>query len=453
MNARCQTAVAIITMSIIGCGGTLKAGDDASDTSIATTDTATDETTDTTADVPEDGTPDVVEDTPGETGDVVEDPGDLCEAHPGENCVVLEHMGVDQTVTLEFSIDVSAADIYLLVDTTGTMDASITDVAAAFSTDIQPAASTAFATARFGLGHFNDFPRNPFGQTNDMPYWHMLDVTTDFASVQTELDTLPGNATWGNGNDLPESNTVALAITATGLGLDDVGGATIADQSCTDVEAFGYPCFGPTALPVVMLISDAPWHNGPGDSAPYDFTTYTYSDAVAEFAAAGIKFLGLHIPAGSGGANDGLPPMEDFATDTQSLDIDGLPLVSTGPASTAGERAAGLIDTLREQARFDVACDPQDVPDDPAGADIDATVFVQSVEPVSANPPSGFPDPTMDATTFYDATQGTELTFLVTLANTDHPSGSAPMTSLVWIVALGDGVTEIGREQIVVIVP
>jgi hypothetical protein len=59
----------------------------------------------------------------------------------------------------------------------------------------------------------------------------------------------------------------------------------------------------------------------------------------------------------------------------------------------------------------------------------------------------------MDETTFYDATQGTDLTFLVTLRNADHPSEGAPVASSVWIVALGDGTTEIGRARIVVIVP
>ena len=411
-------------VSASACGGTLRSHEDAADTSVDVTDT-----TESPADVPAD----------------VADP---CSAFPDDPCVVLEYEGGSEEVAVEFHVDVDAADFYLLVDTTGSMDESIADVAAAFTTDILPAAEAAFGDVQFGLGHFNDFPSGSYGQWNDMPFWHMLDVSTDFAAVQTELDTLPGNDSWGNGADLPESNVVALAITALGLGLD-VGGATVADRTCTDPASSGYPCFRVDALPVIMMISDAPWHNGEGGSDPYEsFTTHGWDDAVAAFDAAGIKFLGVHIPYADPGV-DGLTPHQHFATATGSIDADGNPLVSTGDAASAGERAALLIDTLRQEARFDVACTAEDDP----GDDRDATVFVESIVPESALPPAGFPDPTMDGTTFHDATQGTLLTFLVTLRNADHPSETAPVASAVWIVAVGDGITEIGRERIVAVVP
>ncbi len=431
MKATTPVTLAVCILFALGCGGTLKAR------------------TDGDTDAPADGPADVSTETPG---DVDTDAPDPCEAYPDTPCVVLPHEGGSQDVLVDFHADVDTADFYLLVDTTGTMDPSIADVAAAFTSDIRPAAEAAFADVQFGLGHFNDFPMDPYGQGNDMPFWHMLDVQADLDAVQTELDTLPGNDAWGNGQDLPEANAVALTITATGLGID-AGGATIPDQSCVGAGMFGYPCFRPDALPVVILISDAEWHNGEDGAHAYDpadFTTHGYDDAVAAFDAAGIKFMGVHIPAGEA---DGLTPMEHFATDTASLDAAGDPLVSTGPANTAGERTATLIDTLRAEARFDVACAAEDEPDDPPGDDRDATVFVTSIAPESATPPTGAPDPTSDATTFYDVTQGRDMTFLVTLENADHPSEGAPVESLVWIVALGDGTTEIGRVSIMVIVP
>jgi hypothetical protein len=412
MHAKTMTSLLVAALLAAGCGGTVKSTTEDGDTS---TDTPTDET----------GT------------------GDPCEAYPDIPCVVLEHEGEEQEVLVDFHVEMEDADFYLLIDTTGTMDGSIADVAASFTPDILPAAEAAFGEVRFGLGHFNDFPTGSFGQSNDMPFWHMLDVTDDFTSVQTELDTLPDNDTWGNGQDWPESNTVALAITATGTGLD-AGGAVIEDQTCTPA-AIGYPCFRPDALPVVLMVSDAPWHNDHEGANAYDFDTYVYEDAVAAFIDAGIKFLGVHIPSGD---RDGLTPMETFATDTGSVDADDAPLVSTGTADTTGERAAGLIDTLREQARFDVSCTAEDDP----GDDRDATDFVVSMEPDSATPPTGMPDPTYDGITFYNVMQGTDLTFRVTLQNTDHPSETEPVESSVWIVAMG-GATEIGRERIVVFVP
>jgi hypothetical protein len=429
MRATTSITLAACAALAIGCGGTLKAGTD--------------------ADSSTDGPGDVSSETPA---DVDTDAPDPCEAHPDDPCVDLPYEGGTREILVDFRTDVDSADFYLLVDTTGTMDASISDVAAAFTSDIRPAAEAAFGDVQFGLGHFNDFPTDPYGQRNDMPFWHMLDVSADLDTVQTELDTLPGNDAWGNGQDLPEANAVALTITATGLGID-TGGATIPDQSCTTAGAFGYPCFRPDALPVVIMISDAEWHNGEDDVHAYDpadFTTHAYDDAVDAFNAAGIKFMGVHIPAGEA---DGLTPMEHFATATSSLDAAGDPLVSTGDAATAGERTATLVDTLRAEARFNVWCEAQDEPDDPPGDDRDATVFVTSIAPESATPPTGAPDPTSDDTTFYDVTQGTDMTFRVTLENTDHPSESAPVESIVWIVALGDGTTEIGRVPVIVIVP
>jgi hypothetical protein len=418
------------------------------------TDTGTDVPWDSGVDVPFDGPVDTRVDTgtdgPVDPGvdDVSIDPTDPCASFPGLPCAELPYLS-DGSLMAYITMRADTLDLYLLVDTTGSMDTSASSVASAFTASIVPAATAAFADVQFGLGHFNDFPSGGYGDTTDMPYWHMTDITTSASSVQSGLDTLPGNTSWGSGLDAPESNTVALQLTASGDGIS-AGGASIPARTCSAPGATGYPCFRANAFPVVMMISDAEWHNGPGGTDAYSFTAPDYDDAVIAFMTNGMQFLGLHVNNyGTGGLSD----MNQFGINTGSLDDMGQPFVSTGTASTCGSRAASLVSLLGAQARFDVVGHAEDVPGDPPSGERDARLFVQAVTPHSATPPSGLPAPTFDASTFFDARQDTELVFTVALRNDDFPSGSTPVAHRAWIVAMGDGRVEVGRQEIVIVVP
>lgn len=73
---------------------------------------------------------------------------------------------------------------------------------------------------------------------------------------------------------MPESHTQALWSVATRNGLPWGGNpANAASGSCAG-GGFGYPCFRPDAVPVVVLVTDDAQHNGPGGSGlgryPYD---------------------------------------------------------------------------------------------------------------------------------------------------------------------------------------
>ena len=400
------------------------------DTAVDPTDTAGDQ-----AEIPVDGT------------DVPIDGHDPCADFPGDPCVVLPYGGESVDLIVPFTLEVDSADIYLLVDTTGSMTVSITNIADAFSTSILPAARTAFADVRFGVGHFNDFPVEPFGEPLDRPYWNVIDLTADVADAHSAIESLLATGEWGYGMDEPESNSVALALTATGSDLSG-GGVVIPPRTCPFAGDFGYPCFRPGSMAVVLMVSDAPWHNGPDGAEPYSFGTFTYDDAVGFFRAAGIKFLGLFV--NNTGLPDGLTAMQRFGTDTSCIDVASQPFVSDGMPETAGERSAELITAIREQARFEVMAAAEDVPGDPPGAEVDAAAFVVSVWPDSSLPPGGFPYPTQDEYAFHDAYQGTELSFRVVLQNSFHPG---PVVALLDVVAYADYRIAMGRSRIVVVVP
>jgi hypothetical protein len=399
-----------------------------------------------TAQDPADTSGDEIE-VPVDAPDVPTDVHDPCDEFPGQTCVVLPHAAGSVHRSVPFHIDVGSADIYLLIDTTGSMTSSINDVLDAFSSHIVSTARSAFEDVRLGVGHFNDFPQDPYGDPLDMPYWNVMDLTDDVSDAHMAIESLLATGEWGYGRDGPESNTVALALTATG---DDLvaGGADIPPRTCPFEGDFGYPCFRHGAIAAVLMVSDAPWHNGPADANPYAFETYKYDFAVEAFVERGMSFMGLFVD--NTGDMEGRDAMNSFANDVSCVDAEALPFVSEGSSTTAGERSADLIQTLRDQSRFDVGAHPEDVPGDPPDGEIDAAAFVVSVMPESSSPLPGFPSPTMDGAAFHDAYQGTDLVFTVELRNSSHP---APAVAQVDIVALAEDRIEIGRERIVVIVP
>lgn len=70
---------------------------------------------------------------------------------------------------------------------------------------------------------------------------------------------------------------------------------------------------------------------------------------------------------------------------------------------------------------MDVGATAVDEPDDPPGDDYDATVFFQSISPISGDPGVSVGFATFDEDRFYGVVPGTELTFRVDLYNSTFP--------------------------------
>lgn len=176
---------------------------------------------------------------------------------------------------LSFSTQVRTADVYFLFDTTGSMGGELANLRASLTTGTFvtgcPGGITAgirciIPDAWFGVGYFDDFPVTPYGSPGwDDVYRHVLDMTSSVTSAQIAINSL----TIHNGYDGPESHVPALFSIATGRGypgfLSDRG-------ACAIAGGIGYPCFRPGTIPIVMMFTDAMFHNGPGD-------TYLYNDS------------------------------------------------------------------------------------------------------------------------------------------------------------------------------
>ena len=222
-------------------------------------------------------------------GDGVPDPADDCPGMPGwrlpcdgdpSNDGIYEtlYFNADSDVTVRADIDVSgkieAADAYILMDSTGSMRGEqlkliedlttgtfidTTTCASGAGTGLVGALKCTVPDLWIGLGDFKELSYLPHNNYFDMtPYHHYLDTTDN---IQHVLDAVASLVTDSN-RDLPEATSQALYSVVTGQGLGDL----VPNRgSCpaTPAGRWGYPCFRPNVLPIILLFTDADMWNGP----------------------------------------------------------------------------------------------------------------------------------------------------------------------------------------------
>lgn len=223
-----------------------------------------------------DGVPDVADDYPADPSrDGVTEEGGLFH--------ILPYGGPSESDSLDFTTQVTTADVYFLMDATASMDDELANLQSdltsgsfgcAASGGIIGAIECTIPDAWTGAGMFDDYPVEPYGNTagcnddgsfcwdDDTPYLNMADLSDDPTQTQSGVDAIA----LGAGGDQPESQTQALWAVATGNGLD---GFTPARTDCPGAQ-WGYPCFRDNALPIVVLLTDASFHNGPYVTHDYD---------------------------------------------------------------------------------------------------------------------------------------------------------------------------------------
>ncbi|MFK7986676.1 MAG: MopE-related protein [Sandaracinaceae bacterium] len=235
---------------------------------------------------------------------------EICDNGLDEDC----DMAVDEGCTPPV-VDCTVADVLFLVDTTGSMSAEIAQIKARLMDTIVPGIAAEVADAQFGVARFEDFNSGGYGGGSDRAFRHIQSMTSSVAATQSAVNAL----SLGSGGDGPESQTEALYQAATGAGL----GSWVAPASCA--SGSGYPCFRAGAQPIILLFTDAPFHNGPGGANSYSGVSgppHTYAQAVAALNGINAKVLGLN----SGGSS-GLPHLRQIAIDTGALASDGSPIV------------------------------------------------------------------------------------------------------------------------------
>lgn len=346
--------------------------------------------------------------------------------------------------TLDFATNIQNADVYFLMDTTGSMGSSITSLRGGIASLI-PMIRAVIPNTWFGLGEFRDYPTSPYGGGSDRPYANFQDLTDDTAAAISATSRY----TPSGGADGAESHIPALSAVATGNALATGGGGVPARGDCP-AGRFGWPCWREGAVPIVILITDIFMHNGPGGANPYSFAAPAFDATMAELVARNIKVIG--IGQGSGG----VAHLNAVATATGTVDAGGSPLVSTGGLSAA---VLAQIQTLANQTQFDISTEFRD---DAADAVDTRTAFVDFIEANTAGDagrgcePRAAEDTDGDThpDTFRAVTSGTRVCFdIVVKQNDTVPPTTDPQLFRATVAVIGDGFTELDSRDIFFLVP
>jgi hypothetical protein len=359
--------------------------------------------------------------------------------------------GVIESWDLEFDRTIELVDVFLLVDNTGSMSAEIDTIKSTLGTEIIPTVRGRLPDTAFGVGYFGDFPMDPYGSAGvDVAFELLQEMTVDDALAQSAVERI----SLGFGNDWAESQTEALYQTATGEGL----GTWI--PAYGDAECIGAPCFRPGALPVILLFTDAPFHNGPPGTVGENYagitpTPHTWDQAIAALGDIGASVIGLSSAPSPDDTRDLTATVEATGT----VGADGEPLVYDIGVDGAG-LTTGVVDGI-EAATTNMAADLDTIvrgdPAEPLG--VDTACFVRRVAPSTWFGPTGTEgDPaavdTMDASTFYGVMPGARVVFSAMLRNEDCFAGDGLRRAfLATIVVRANGSAEIAERTVLVVVP
>ncbi len=360
---------------------------------------------------------------------------------PADLCVELPPDEPPAFIDVSFLARIATADVLFLVDVTGSMSEEIDRIRATLRDTIAPGLADAIEDVHIAVAEFADFPVEDYGDRRDVPFRLVQASTGDLVEAQRGV----GRLRVLSGGDLPESQIEALSQAATGSGL----GTFVPPARCP-AGTVGYPCFRATGSRIVLLFTDAEFHNGPGGSNPYRGISpppASYDQAVAELRAIGAKVLGLYSGGAFGGPS-AVRHLEGIARDTGAVGEDGEPIwVDIG---TRGERLdTGVIDVVRtlvEETPIDVDVLVEDWPYDA----VNALDFVVGVSTTGATPRSG----ATDRGDRYEAVRpGTQVRFRVALTNERFPRGPEPQSYFLTIVLRGDGVTRLRETVVEVVIP
>ncbi len=448
------------------------------------------------ADTDDDGIPDLVERAAGTN------PVDATSTiDESDFYVVLPFNGSPVRRSLRFGTSLKMADVFFLVDMTGSMGGVRRVLIDRLADTIVPGIAAAISDVQIGVGGYDDYPVREFGRAPDMPFYLLRKigpVNEDRGSwsvmLSAELPPSPfGAATSGcpldrarndigditdspngvpdlieairglpchNGGDEPESTGPALFATATGLGLTWPTGA-IPDQSCEVIPdevgtRFGYPCFRPGALPIILVFGDRPWHNGMGMRDEYDFAAPSFDNTIAALDNAGARVISI-VNIGEGGS---IPTdYSEVARATGTVRADGTPLSFTIDTTGRGldRTVVDAVASLASSVPQDVSTRTENGNDNPGN--FDATQFITAIRPVEgyrgtvSGAMPGITYREKNETTFIEVIPGTDVEFEVTFHNTVRPSESRVQVFRAQIGVIGNGVTRLETRNVYVVVP
>ncbi len=396
----------------------------------------------------------------------------------------------------DFATRFHAADIFFVVDTTGSMGGTIDTLRTTLSSRIIPGIISAIgvgADVRFGAADYRSFPESPNGAPGSDYIVHVGQrLTRSAASVQGFINTMVA----GGGGDYAEPMTEAVWQVFVGDGLPlipghltdgtvqhgcmisgfssvcsapDLGWAQPMDagRDCGDgpdsTPSNGFGCFQRGRVPIIVGFSDAQWVHDLHDRCDGSVTTgplcstftasyarggHTFDQLANRLTAAGAYFVGVDVASGDTHAN-----ALEMARRTGTLDGSGMPIAPMGAPTAIADIVISSVATLAGSTRQDVTRRIDATPSTTIVAGHTAADFISAVTPVRGFPgmPVGYDR--SDATTFYGVNPSTIVTFDVDFFNSFQPPGDALQLFQATIVVLGRAGTELDRHAVYIVVP
>ncbi len=422
----------------------------------------------------------------GEIASGEADPRDPLVGIPAEDFyVVLPYLGSMEDRPLDFGTRVQQADVFFMMDRTGSMSAEVSALKANLSSVVDRMVME-IPDIGVGVGGFAGFggPHGgtctsiigieacPDGPTGDVPFNLYGVITTDRGQMLHDVNLLradQGGANWASFNE-------ALFQAATGNGVSP----WVAPQTCVSIPdetgfRYGYPCFRPGSLPIMVVLTDSSSKNGPLTSGsgvynPADFDMgrpATYAQTRDELLAIGARVVG--VASIDGGGTDcgpqitsplGVDQFEQYALDTGTVDGTGAPIVLTMgcDGSGLGNALVEAIRVLAEETPQDITAVTRDGADFPAtSTPVDATLFIKALTPTHLFADGALttcPDATRcDEYGFFGVRPGGTVSFNVHFYNDfQRPAASAQIFRAT-IVVLGNGVAELDSRDVIIVVP
>lgn len=358
---------------------------------------------------------------------------------------------------LDFSTSIQTVDVYVLMDLSGSMSGELASMRDNMQTVLEnltcpPVGSgdptTCIPDLWSGVGSFTYEGRDP--------YVNRLRLQPDPTMFSGAVPGVDSGSCPTGGCD--ESHLLAAWAAVTGLDSASSGcnppASFPAAPSCDDAPAgaggIGYPCFRPSALPVVLIATD---------EAPTNTSTCpSFVDTIAAAVGIGAKLVGILGDAASGELAQARLDLEELATGTGAVDDTSTPLVFDGADANA---AAAIEDAIRTVAN-NVPIDVSATAVDDTGDTVDTvTSFVDHLETLqigNAACTDGLNDADTDADGFadlyVDLLPGTPVCWrLVAKSNTTVPPTAEPQLFRATVEVFGDGVTLLDTREVFFLVP
>ena len=400
-----------------------------------------------------DGVPDIADDCPRVPGDPAYFGCPVTSAPPGV-FHELPFGGPAVFDPCEIDAQVRTADVYFLVDTTGSMGGEINNLRSTLTSGtflpgctggVIGAIRCTIPDAWFGVGYHDDY-RNvyPYGTSIDDVYRNRADISSSVAAAQTAVNGL----TIHNGYDWPEGQTQALWAVATGGGLP----GHLSSRSGCPAGRWGYPCFRPDAIPIVILFTDAPFHNGYYTSVDYEpwrlgFTPPSYTQAIDALVSRGIKLITVES---SDRDFNVLQDVRSLHYATGSVNGAGVPFVFSISSSGSGLSTA-IVNAVQEVAnysRLDISAVARD---NPATPGFDERGLVESIVATSWGPRGACNSFSGDH--FYGCLPGSDVHFEIGFRNDVVMSTATPQVFNFVIEVLYNDSTVAFTKNVRIVIP